>query len=408
MNQILDYNPNKSSGGGSSGSDKIVRVFAVILIIFAVCLLGSGAYGLYKKNVQKSEPTATPTKAKITVEQGETEAIIKVNHDKAIEKIIYSWDNEKEINNKGNGESSMEVKVTLLAGEHTLNVKVTDIDGVESTYEEVITSENGEDKIYPVITLKVDSVTKKLIVTATDETALDFVTYRWNNEEEKKVVAEEDEQKELQFEIEILKGQNDLTIVAVDKNNNATNETKTFSGVTKPDITITVAADKKTVDIACFHENGLVDLKLKLNGEEYDLNYLLEDRPKETAFIIQLFEGENNIEVTAKSIDETETVASETVTTETEEAPTLPSDEIMEININQLEDDPSKVEVVAKCENGLKEITLNINGQEYFSEIENLPEVMVPLDLEEGTNKIKVTIISSNGSEKTEEKEVTR
>lgn len=192
--------------------------------------------------------------------------------------------------------------------------------------------------------------------------------------------------------------------MAVDKNSNATNETKTFSGVTKPDITITVAADKKTVDIACFHENGLVDLKLKLNGEEYDLNYLVEDKPKETAFVIDLFEGENNIEVTAKSIDETETVASETVTTETEQAPTLPSDEIMEININQLEDDPSKVEVVAKCENGLKEITLNVNGQEYFSEIENLPEVMVPLDLEEGTNKIKVTVISSNGSEKTEEK----
>ena len=37
MNQILDYNPNKSSGGGTSGSDKIVRGFAVILAIFAIC-----------------------------------------------------------------------------------------------------------------------------------------------------------------------------------------------------------------------------------------------------------------------------------------------------------------------------------------------------------------------------------
>ena len=103
----------------------------------------------------------------------------------------------------------MEIEVTLLAGEHTLNVKVTDIDGVESNYEELITSENGEDKIYPVISLKVDNVTKKLIVTATDETALDFVTYRWNNDEEQKVEAEGDEQKEIEFEIEILKGQND-------------------------------------------------------------------------------------------------------------------------------------------------------------------------------------------------------
>ena len=38
---------------------------------------------------------------------------------------------------------------------------------------------------------------EKLIVTATDETALDFVTYRWNNDEEQKVEAEGDEQKEM-------------------------------------------------------------------------------------------------------------------------------------------------------------------------------------------------------------------
>ena len=42
MNQILDYNPNKSSGSGkASGSDKVVRIFAIILIVFAVCLVGS-------------------------------------------------------------------------------------------------------------------------------------------------------------------------------------------------------------------------------------------------------------------------------------------------------------------------------------------------------------------------------
>ena len=36
MNQILDYSPNKNSGGNSSRTDKIVRVFAVFLILFAV------------------------------------------------------------------------------------------------------------------------------------------------------------------------------------------------------------------------------------------------------------------------------------------------------------------------------------------------------------------------------------
>ena len=46
MNQILDFDPNKKSGGSSSGSDKVVRVFAILLVIFAIGLLSSGAYGI--------------------------------------------------------------------------------------------------------------------------------------------------------------------------------------------------------------------------------------------------------------------------------------------------------------------------------------------------------------------------
>ena len=56
MNQILDYNPNKSSGSGkSSGTDNIVRIFAVILVVFALVLVGSGLYGMYKNNQKAGE-----------------------------------------------------------------------------------------------------------------------------------------------------------------------------------------------------------------------------------------------------------------------------------------------------------------------------------------------------------------
>ena len=88
MNQILEYNPVKNSGGGSSGSDKIVRVFAVILAIFAICLLAGGAYGIYKNNSKSNLPAQAATKAQINIEQKETTAVIKVKHDKVIEKLI--------------------------------------------------------------------------------------------------------------------------------------------------------------------------------------------------------------------------------------------------------------------------------------------------------------------------------
>ena len=97
MNQILDYNPNKGSGGGhSSGSDKIVRVFAVILAIFAVALLGVGGYGIYKNKVKSNIPTQAASKAEIKVEQQETTALVDVTHDKVIEKF------RKRNNNKRN------------------------------------------------------------------------------------------------------------------------------------------------------------------------------------------------------------------------------------------------------------------------------------------------------------------
>ena len=141
MNQILDYNPNKSSGSGkSSGTDNIVRIFAVILVVFALVLVGSGLYGMYKNNQKANvSQTDTPTKAVISVERDETDdtkAIIKVSHDKAIEKVIYTWDNDKDIINKGNGQPTMEIEISLLAGTHTLTVKVTDIDGNDTNYDE--------------------------------------------------------------------------------------------------------------------------------------------------------------------------------------------------------------------------------------------------------------------------------
>ena len=75
----------------------------------------------------------------------------------------------------------MEEEISLFAGEHTLNIKVTDVEGNETAFQQSITSENGEDKLYPVIDLKVTEE-KKLRITATDETAIDYVTYRWNND----------------------------------------------------------------------------------------------------------------------------------------------------------------------------------------------------------------------------------
>lgn len=408
MNQILDYNPNKNPGGGSSGSDKVVRVFAIILAIFAICLLGGGAYGLYKNSqAEASIPTESATDAQITVEQKESTAVIKVTHDKVIEKLIYSWDAEKETTIKGSGESTMEEEIALFAGEHTLNVKVVDVTGHETSFEQSITSENGEDKIYPVIELNVTD-DKKLEITATDETALDFVTYRWNDEEEQRVDATEEDNKTIKFEIDILKGNNDITIVAVDKNSNTTTEIQSFSGLTEPDVTITISADKTSANVKCYHENGIKEIKLKVNEQDIPVD-LGGETPTDANFDVPLEGTSNNIVVTAISIDNTSTEVSEQVQADEQDTENQDNSNI-EITIEKSESNPDKAFIKGVCSDGIKEVKLNVNDVDIPVDLggETPPEMSFEYDLVDGNNRFTLTIISVNGEEKQEVKEITK
>lgn len=409
MNQILDYNPNKSSGGGSSGSDKIVRVFAVVLIVFALGLLGSGIYNIMKNGKEKNNPVATPTEPKITVEQTEKEILVKVSHDKAINKLTYKWDSGKESTNTGNGESTMEVKIPLLRGEHTLDVKVTDKDGVEASFQDTFISETGEDSTFPEITFEV-TPESKLKITAIDETEISFITYRWNDGEEQRIDVSEEDNKQIVEEIEILKGTNDLTVVAVDKSNNTATKMEKYTGVTNPEITITVSEDKKTASVYCFHENGIKEVKLNINDQNFNVEIPKEnpeEDPKEvTLNNLELPETKNKISVTAISVDNTEKIAEEEIIREEE----MPQENI-QINIEQSEDAKDKVNISASAESGIKEMTLNINGQEFMVEMpeEDPKDLRLdPLELVDDVTVIKVKVISVNGVEKVEEKELTK
>lgn len=397
MNQILDYNPNKSSGGGSSGSDKVTRVFALILICFAICLVCVGGYNLMKNKKEESAPVQTATQAKIEAEQKDAAVIIKVSHDKTIEKLIYSWDSDKETTLKGDGQATMEEEIPLLAGTHTLNIKVTDVDGVESTYQQEFYSETGEDKIFPVIDLKVTDE-KKLKITATDETEIKYVTYRWNDEEEIQIDVSEEDNKKIEFDIDIYKGKNDIVIVAVDANNNSTTETESFTGVTKPDITVTISADKKSVDIKCFHENGIKEIGLNINDQDYDVDLAGETPTDVTLPAIPLADGNNIIKVSARSVDDTVTELTEEVTAEVI---------VDEINLSIADDGTITVNVP----NGIKEMRLNLNDEDFNIDLgeEILNDVTInkaDIPFADGNNKLTVKVISVNGTEKEETKDI--
>lgn len=317
MNQILDYNPNKQSGGSSSGSDKVVRIFAVLLVLFAIGLLVSGAIGIYKNNQAKKTDIDKPTYAKITATQTEDGKVtVFVEHDKAIEEMFYSWNTSAERSFKGEGTKKIEKELDLPAGTNTLHIKVVDVNGVETSFEKEFTSEDGLDILNPVISITVidgdgEDKLKKLKVTATDETKLDFITYRWNDDDETKVEAEDSNSKEIVLELDILRGINDITIVAVDSSNNTTTETKSFTALTKPEVVVALSPDRSSLEIETSHENGISNIYYTLNGREYQANFDNDPEnpnPPIVTFTQALDEGYNRFILTVTSVDDTETV----------------------------------------------------------------------------------------------------
>ncbi len=416
MNQILDYSPNKNSGGNSSRTDKIVRFFAVLLILFAICLLAVGGYGYFKKNVEKKEDlSTTPPRANISVEQDDADIIIKIDHVKAIKEVIYGWDDQKTLTKKGEDIQNNQFTIPAVAGEHTLHIKVIDIDDVESPHEEVISSSSGEDKMNPTIDMKlVDSEengqrTKKIKITAKDETAMDYVTYRWNNDEETKIEATEENPKEIEFEIDIPHGQNNLIVVAVDKGNNSSSQPKEFTGVTRPDIKINVSADRTVVDVTCSHENGLKSIEGYINDQPFQAE-VPEENSKELTFQLPLSEGTNKLSIKAVSVDNTEANLEKEI--ENTQEPVAQDDNIdIKIEKKQSEDESlGEVAYVEVNTSGIvKEIRLNVNEVDYVVPIEaEGAGFNFEVPIEDGNNVISVTVITQNGTEKTETAEIRR
>ena len=280
MNQIL-YTENKNNKGPAD-IKAVLKVFAICMLVFGIILAGTGAYALYK-NVKDSqvEEVVKPT---ISVENnGDDTITIIVKHEKQIKDIKYSWNQENEqIVEVEEGKTSLQKVIDIPIGTNILKVIATDIDGQITEYEGKFVAEED-----PKISIVAEDTNIKATITATNK--ISYITYRWDEEEEKRVDVGDTSFEQL---IEIPQGLHTLTIIAVDINNKTTTKQQDVNGVTKPKLTVTT--DGKNFMVNATDDEKLEKVEFILNGQGYRINI----NDKDFNYSYPLEDGENKLEVT--------------------------------------------------------------------------------------------------------------
>lgn len=310
MNQILLTNnesneksnkSNKYKNNNAGDMKKIIVFFGIAILIFGLVLMGIYGYKLLNKN---NGDEKTISKPELSLEETENEVTIVAKSTIGINKIIYTWNDENSQEVEMNGRTSHEEKINIPDGENTLKVKVIDQNGQEiETTKSFSHVGDGEKPIIETAIIE----NAKLKITATDEIAMQYITYKWNDEADVKVEVENEGNTKIETTIDVKRGKNTLTVTAVNSSDNTETVNKIFNGVNDP--IIEVIKNGNRINMKISHDMGFEKIEFILNETTYvyDDNFSGYDSTKEEIeYSFGLKEGENTVIITATSMEGTE------------------------------------------------------------------------------------------------------
>lgn len=295
MNQILntENKKRKNNRGGAIEIKSIVRFFALAILLFGIILLGEGSYAIYR-NIDDKKPENIPS---VTLGRVNDKAIIHVEHNVEISKITYFWDNgEKTVIPVGSPLAQEEI--TLLGYSSTLNINIEDINGKQVSYKKYYDLDYV-DITKPTIEITTEDGNNKMIIVAKDETALAYISYQWEGEEEVIIEAETQNQIEIKKEVTLTPGTKSIKAIAEDQNGNVERIQKEIVATTeKPQITI--LHDVNKIIIEAKDKDGVKDIVINLNGERYSAREI--NRTEVQVGPLELKEGNNTISIEVTNI----------------------------------------------------------------------------------------------------------
>ena len=287
MNQILSTSmpvnekkiKNRNSKPIKIGT--ILRIFAIALLIFGTFMIGMGIYSIIGKQGKGQSENLQPS---ISIEdKSEDTILLKVVHSKNISKLEYRWNDEESTVVNGNNGKYIEKEIKVPSGTNTLHVLVVDADGNEIPYEKQYERQSN-------INFEVSG--NKIKITCEEENQISYMTYRWDEEEEKTIQINDTK---INQEIDAMKGLHTLTVIVVDVNNNTDTKVQKINGVSKPKVSVALSDDEKHFVIKSSDDEKLSSVEFKLNKDDNDMkefNYTLP---------MELQAGQNFIEVIVKN-----------------------------------------------------------------------------------------------------------
>lgn len=298
MNQILaienkEKKKKKKPSQGPIDIKGIIRFFAITIMIFGFVLAGEASYAIYK-NIDDRNPANIPT---VVVGRVNDKIILRVEHNEVISKITYSWNNGQETVIPI-GSTYAEEEITLLGYNSTLNLTIEDMNGKQVSYQQTFVLD-GVDITKPTIDINAEDGNSTMIVSASDETAIAYLSYQWEGEEAVIIDAQTEDQTEIETEVELLPGTKTITIIAEDRNGNVEQlEREIVTSTSIPQMQI--LQDGSQIIIQVSDEDGVQDVVISLNGEEFTVENL---NMKEAQLgPLNLREGNNTISIEITNI----------------------------------------------------------------------------------------------------------
>ena len=252
--------------------------------------------------MQSAKEAQLNKEPEVTTQRSGNEVTIIAKCESGIRTMVYSWNDSTEKVIFGRNNTELKQTINIPTGESRLNITIINSKGKQSKFVKNYIQE-AKDVTEPVI--KIDSVNADIKITITDDTALDYVVYKYGDNDEVKITANPDNPTLIERTIQARPGQHTLKIEAVDKAQNYATKEQEVKGVNKPVIEVTPDPnDPSYIIIKATDEEGLRMISYYINQQEYKTDPNTSLNTKTFEWRQKVEKGQSNVTVHAYSVNE--------------------------------------------------------------------------------------------------------